>query len=89
MTEITELWNGRTALADSCGTQVPEVKHIVCLSERSREELYKELSPRQKEIFEKYVDCQQEYLLRLTESAFCRGFSFASRLWGEAVFGDG
>lgn len=85
---ISELWNGRGALADNCGTQTTEMKQLINLLERNRESLFKNMTEQQKELFEKYIDCQEEYLFLLTESAFCRGFCYASKLWGEAVFSD-
>lgn len=39
----------------------------------------------QKEIFQKYIDCSEDYLLRLTELAFCDGFCLGSHLATESL----
>ena len=51
---------------------------------RNREKLGRELTQAQMETFQKYVDCSDAYLLRMTELAFYEGFSTAGKLLAEA-----
>ena len=82
---IRDLWNGNGSPADHCGTHDPEINELVALMERHRESLCKEIGSKQQETLEKYIDCSDEYLLRLTEQAFCDGFCLASKLLTEAL----
>lgn len=86
MTEtILELWNGNIAPCEHCGSHDPQVNHLLSLLERNREKLCGELTDTQAEIFQKYIDCSEEYLLRMLELAFCDGFSLGSKLVIEAL----
>lgn len=85
---ISDLWNGNIAPYERCGMRDPDLKHLICLMERNRESLLKETTVQQQEIFEKYEDCSDEYLLRMTERAFCDGFCLASKLLTQALLTD-
>lgn len=82
---IKDLWNGNIAPCEHCGSHDAETNHLIGLMERNREALWAELSDAQKERFQKYIDCSEEYLLRMLELAFCDGFCIASRLTVEAL----
>lgn len=82
---ITDLWNGNIAPIEHCGSHDKEINELVCLIERNREDLNSGLTEAQKETFQKYIDCSEEYLLRMLELAFCDGFSVASKLATEAL----
>lgn len=84
---IADLWNGNIAPCEHCGAHDPEANHLISLIERNREELCSGLTEAQKEIFQKYADCSEEYLLRLLELAFCDGYCLGSRLLVE-VFSE-
>lgn len=82
---IEDLWNGNIASAENCGVGDPEIENLVILIERHKELLNKELGQQQKSIFEKYVDCTEEYVCLISKCAFRDGFSLASRLMAEAL----
>ena len=85
---ITDLWNGNIAPCEHCGSHDPEANHLIGLLERNREALQKGLTAAQIEIFQKYIDHSEEYLLRMMELAFCEGFCLAGRLVTESLYGD-
>lgn len=82
---IKDLWRGNIAPCDHCGSHDAELNHLVGLMERNRDELSKISTPGQVEIFEKYIDCADEYALLMMERAFCDGFCLASRMMAEAL----
>lgn len=82
---ISDLWNGNIAPFEHCGAHDPEANHLIYLMERNREALCGELPDMQKETFQKYIDCSEEYRLRMMELAFCDGFCLGSRFAIEAL----
>ena len=80
---IADLWNGSIAPCENCGSQDPEIHHLVGLMEKNRADLTSGLTAAQKEALQKYLDCSEEYLLRMQEQAFCDGFCLAGRLLSE------
>ena len=85
MQTIKELWYGNVSPCDSCGSHDMEVNRLLCLMDRNREELEKTATPQQKETFEKYIDCADEYAQKMMELAFRRGFCLASRFMAESL----
>ena len=77
---ITDLWNGNLAPVEHCGSRNPQVNELVCLIEQNRENLNDGLTQVQRETFQKYIDCSEEYLLRMLELAFYDGFCLAGKL---------
>ena len=82
---ILDLWNGNIAPCEHCGTHDEQSKHLFSLISRNREALSATLSESQKEILQKYLECTEEYLLRLMELAFSDGFSLGSRFAMESL----
>lgn len=82
---IIDLWYGNIAPCEHCGSHDPEANHLISLIERNREALCENLTAEQKETFQKYIDCMEEYLLRMLELAFCDGFCMGSRLVMESL----
>ena len=82
---IFDLWNGNIAPCEHCGSHDPELNHLSVLMERHRETLGKELSEAQNEVLQKYMDCAEEYHMRMLELAFCDGFCIASKLLTESL----
>lgn len=82
---IEDLWNGNIAPAEKCGVGDPEIENLVMLMEKHKEQLNMELGKQKKSIFEKYVDCTEEYVYLISERAFSDGFSLASKLMTEAL----
>ena len=85
MQTIIDLWNGNIAPCEHCGSHDPVINNLMGLIERNREKLSGELTEAQMEAFQKYMDCTEEYLLRMLELAFCDGFCLGSRLAVESI----
>ena len=85
MQTIIDLWNGNVAPCEWCGAHDPEANHLVGLMERNRESLREGLTAAQAEIFQKYIDCSEEYLLRMLELSFSDGFCLGGKLTMEMV----
>ncbi len=86
MQTINSLWNGEIAPCDCCGRSDGEINKLVVLIERNGEELCSALIHNQRCTFEKYKDCWEEYLKKMTESAFLEGFCLAGRLLSEIYY---
>ena len=82
---ITDLWNGNIAPCEHCGSHDAEVNHLIGLMERNRESLCNGLTQLQNETFQKYIDCSEEYLLKMLELAFYDGFCLGSKLIIESL----
>lgn len=82
---IKDLWNGNIMPCERCGAHDPQINELFALMRRNQDELNKSISPRQQEIFEKYIECADEYVLRMMEQAFCDGFCLAGKLLTEAL----
>lgn len=82
---IVDLWNGNITHCEHCGAHDPELNHLIGLIERNREKLCTGLTEAQMETFQKYIDCTEEYLLRMLELAFSDGFCLGSKLSVEAL----
>ena len=82
---IIDLWNGNIAPVEHCGSHNGEVNELVSLMERHRNTLNGGLTEAQKETFQKYMDCADEYLLHMLELAFYDGFSIGASLVVEAL----
>jgi len=80
MQTILDLWNGNISPYEHCGSHDPVIKNLTELIERNRENLSGGLSEAQMETFQKYMDCSDEYLLRMLELAFHDGFCLGSKL---------
>lgn len=78
MQTVTDLWNGNIVPCEHCGSHDPVINELMCLIERNRENLSRGLTEAQIEIFQKYMDCSEEYLLRMMELAFCMAFAQAA-----------
>lgn len=85
MQTIIDLWNGNIAPCEHCGSHDPVINKLMSLMERNQEKLSNGLTEAQMEIFQKYMDCSDEYLLRMLELAFCDGFCLGSRLAIESI----
>lgn len=82
---LEALWNGEIAPGQTNGVYDPEMEHLTVLMDRNREELNQSLSQAQKDIFDKYIDCADEFTYLSATQAFCDGFSLASKLLMEAL----
>jgi len=82
---MEDLWNGRIEPAQ-CGVGDPEIEKLTLLMERHKNELDKGLEQQLMNVFEKYVDCADEYAYLISKTAFYEGFSLGVRLVTEAFF---
>ena len=77
---ISDLWNGEITHCKHCGAHDSQANQIARLMARNRELLHSGLTAAQAELFQKYIDCTEDYLLRMLELAFCEGFRIGGRL---------
>ena len=86
MTQTLEaIWNGDIAPGQTNGVNDPKMEHLTVLMDRNRTALEQELTPEQRELLQKYIDCADEFHYLGTAEAFCEGFSLASKLMTEAL----
>lgn len=84
---IIDLWNGELAPCERCGAGDRNIYQLRNLMNRNQQKLCEELTECQIRLFQKYIDCSEEYLFRMQESAFLEGFSLGSKLTAEALVG--
>ena len=82
---IKDLWYGNIAPFERCGVHDPEVKELEILKNRNFDTLCHAITPEQKVLLQKYADCQDDHLFHMMESAFCEGFSLATKLLCESL----
>ena len=82
---IRELWYGNIDPMDQCGVDDREIKELIRLMEKNRVKLSEGLSEKQAEVFQKYIDCSDEYAFSSAAHAFVAGFSLACKLMAEAL----
>ncbi len=82
---IRELWYGNIDPMARCGANDSEIKELLRLMESNREKLLAELSEKQAERFQKYIDCSDEFAFCNATQAFIEGFSLACKLIAEAL----
>ena len=82
---IIDLWYGAVAPWETCGVGDKQSIQLCALRERHRVTLHGGLNDAQREVFRKYQQCSEEYLLRMMELAFRDGYCLASRLAAEAL----
>ena len=82
---IEDLWYGHLAPGPNCGAGEMNIEKLNMLMERNGEILSKELTDQQKALFQKYVDCAEEYICLISSQAFTDGFSLACKLMAEAL----
>ena len=67
---LEALWNGQIAPAQSNGVYDPEMEHLAVLMDRNREALDGKLTQEQKDIFQKYIACSDEFTYLSAAQAF-------------------
>ncbi len=82
---LCDIWHGNIVPAEQCGERDENIAQLELLIEQNRAALLHRLPETQKDIFEKYVDCVEEYVTLLTEQAFCEGARFSGRFLVETV----
>ena len=81
---IRELWYGNINPVEECGADNRKIDHLLMLMEKNRINLSAELNEKQREIFQKFIDCSDEYAFHHATQAFADGFCLACRLMAEA-----
>ena len=82
---IKELWNGNTTLQEDDITISKEMKVLLGYMARHHEDLEKTSTDEQKELFEKFHDCWNEYVSLAEAAIFEYAFKLGSRLIYEAL----
>jgi len=82
---IQDLWIGNIAPSESCGVGDPEIERLIVMIERNKDTLISTLCTTQKEIWDKYSSCAEEYTYLISMQSFVDGFCLASKLLTEAL----
>ena len=81
---LEALWMGNVAPGPNCGVGDHEIETAFSLADHARETLRRTLEPRQIDLLEEFISCEDRYHNLLTLQAFCEGFSLAAQLLAEA-----
>ena len=81
---LNELWYGNISPFEQCTRGDKELKELMKLVVRNREELDATLTDKQKETLEKFEDCMNEMHSITERDAFAYGFRLGVRLMAEA-----
>ena len=82
---INELWHGNIVPQEDSRTNSKEMKELIGYIARHNEDLTKLLNDEQKEIYEKYQECWNEYVSLAEASIFEYAFKLGARLTHEAL----
>ena len=80
---LKDLWNGNIAPCEHCGAHDPVLNELSMQIENHREALRRAMTEEQRELFRTFLDCSEDYLLRMLELAFCDGFTLGVKLMME------
>lgn len=84
---IAQLYRGNLDPIRFIGNGNGKMRRTEFLTERNFEKLEKMLNEEGKEILEKYNECMKEYIVLISEQAFCDGFCLGTRISAEAIGG--
>ena len=82
---INELRHGNIIPQEDSRTNSPEMKELLGYMARHHEELEKSFSDEQKEVFEKFHDCWNEYTSLAEAAIFEYAFKFGTQIAIEAL----
>ena len=77
---INELWHGNIVPQEDSRTNSPQMKELLGYMARHHEELEKSFTDEQKETFEKFHDCWNEYMSLAEAAIFDYAFKLGARL---------
>ena len=77
---IEEPWHGNIIPQEDSRTNSPEMKELHCYMARHHEDLEKNFTDDQKEIFEKFHDCWSEYMSHAEKAIFVYAIKLGGRL---------
>ena len=80
MNVIKELWHGNIVPQDDSRNNSPEMKQLMEYMSRHHEDLEKTFNEEQKEIFEKFHDCWNEYMSLAEAAIFEYAFKLGMRI---------
>ena len=81
---INDLWHGNIVPQEDSRTNSTQMKELLKLVARNREELDGTLTDKQKEILEKFEDCMNEMHSITERDAFSYGFRLGVQLMAES-----
>ncbi len=81
---INSLWNGNLKPAKYFCEDDKQIKELERLIEQNKEKLTTVLKGKERNQFEIYNDCIDEYISAVCELAFCKGFGCGSKIITEA-----
>lgn len=82
---LARIWNGDITPVAYLGTNNKEIRDLENLMCRITKKIEGEYNEKAKDLFEKYQDCNNEYISLLAEQAFCDGFGIAVKIMTEAL----
>jgi hypothetical protein len=85
MNAIKELWHGNIQPQEDSRTNTKEMKELIGYIARHHEELEKDFTDEQKEIFEKFQVCWGEYATLAEEAIFKYAFKLGAQLMLEML----
>ncbi len=86
MKEVMQnVWYGRVIQMKESGSMDSSIEELIRLMEKNRGILCLLMNEQEKERFEKYTDCVEEYISLIAEKAFREGAGFAARFLVEAL----
>ena len=85
---INELWHGNIVPQEDSRTNSKEMKELMGYIASHSEYLENLLNDEQREIFDKFRECWNEYVSLAEAAIFEYAFKFGARLTQETLFGD-
>ena len=82
---INELWHGSIVPQKDSRNNSPEMKELMEYMARHHDDLLKTMTDEQKEIFEKFHDCWDEYVSLAEAAIFEYAFRLGARLTIETL----
>ncbi len=87
LSTIAELWNGNLEPILHLGENNSELKKTEGIMCRNYQKLEDALNDDLKPLLVKYFDSINDYVIAMSEHAFCDGFSLGSRISAESFLG--
>lgn len=84
---IAQLYRGQLEPKSVLGNGNVEMRRIEILIENNYNKLKENLNEETKNILDKYSQCIDEYIVLISEQAFCDGFCLGTRILSESVGG--
>ena len=84
---IRDLWYGNLTPFENCEKGKEDLQELGRLIGINEERLLPTLNKRQKELFEKYNECVEEYNSKIQENAFFEGLAFGIKIMTAVIQG--